>query len=107
MNSAKKIIGPTALSILFFFSVSFVTVLFQINPLRYYKGEESYNLEVGFPFAYYYQFWLRGNEFPNSGWDIENLFYNCFLTWLITTGIFFYFCSPNTKSAANRDRVFR
>jgi len=84
----KNVIQGTLLSVLIFLSVSFVTVLTQINPVHYYKNGEPYRLDIGFPFRFYQQFWLRGSEIPNSGWFIGNLFYDCILTWMVIVGLF-------------------
>ena len=86
----------TFLSILVFLSVSFITFLTQINPLHYYKSSETYKLDIGFPFIYYQQFWLSGSSIPNSGWTINNLFYDCLITWVVVTGI--YFLKQRTKN---------
>jgi len=69
------------LSILMFFSISFLTVIFQINsPLN--RIEENYELRIGYPFEYYYEF-MVDCPIPNSGWNTKNLFLNCGLTWVI------------------------
>lgn len=86
-KSIKTFIYNTFLSVLVFFSISFLSVLMQIGPFHYYKNEEQYRLTIGFPFKYYNQFWLKGNDFPNSGWDIRHLIYDCLLTWTITIGV--------------------
>ena len=88
-NHIRTIFTGTLLSLLIFFSISFITVLTQINPLHYYRKNETYKLEIGFPFTYYGQFWLSGSTIPNSGWTINNLFYECLLTWVVVTGIYF------------------
>ena len=85
----RTIFFGTLLSILVFLSVSFITVLTQINPLHYYKSSETYKLDIGFPFIYYGQFWLSGSSIPNSGWTINNLFFDCLITWAVVTGIYF------------------
>lgn len=89
VEQLKIILLGTALSILVFFSTSFLTVLTQINPLHYYQGSETYKLDIGFPFKFYGQFWLSGSDIPNSGWTISNLFYDCMLTWIVVTGIYY------------------
>jgi len=89
MNRIRKLTGITFLSILFFFSISFVTFLCQINPLHYYKENENYKLEIGFPFKYYYQFFVNDNKIPNSGWIGKNLIYDCLLTWIFIAGIYY------------------
>jgi hypothetical protein len=78
----KKLIKGTLLSILIFFSISFLTVLFQINsPLNRIEG--TYELKIGFPFEYYHEF-MVDCLIPNSGWNTRNLILNCGLTWGIT-----------------------
>ena len=91
MNKTKlsTIINGTVLSVLVFFSVSFITVLTQLNPLRNYKHSEVFNLDIGFPFTYHSQFWISGSTIPNSGWTINNLFYDCFITWVVVTGLYY------------------
>lgn len=78
----KKLIKGTVLSILIFFSISFLTVLFQINsPLNRIEGH--YELSIGFPFEYYHEF-MVDCPVPNSEWNIKNLILNCGLTWGMT-----------------------
>jgi hypothetical protein len=84
----KNTLIGTILSILIFFSISFLTVLTQINPFHYYKNEETYQLNIGFPLIYYNQFWLSGSNIPNSGWTVNYLFFDCILTWVIVTGTY-------------------
>ncbi|MGD1845840.1 MAG: hypothetical protein ACFB10_10650 [Salibacteraceae bacterium] len=82
----KSIIYGTGLSILVFFSTSFLTVLFQINsPLH--RLTDAYELNIGFPFNYYYEFMVE-YPVPNSGWRLNNLFWDCFITWIVVTGTF-------------------
>lgn len=91
----KNIFAGTFLSILVFFSISFITFLGQIAPFRYYKeGREFYHLSVGFPFTFYEQFWLAGSDLPNSGWRGTNLLPDCFLTWLVVMGMYLFFNRP-------------
>ena len=78
----------TLLSILVFFSISFITFLDNIGPLHYYGRNEAYHLEIGFPFTYYYEFFLSGGITPNSGWNINHLFYNCLISWIVVTGLY-------------------
>ena len=81
----KQLIKGTLLSILIFFSISFLTVLFQINsPLHRIEG--TYELKIGFPFEYYYEF-LVDYPIPISGWIVNNLMLDCGITWIVTLGI--------------------
>lgn len=49
---------------------------------------DIYSLQIGFPFIYYEQFQLGGSDFLNSEWNTHNLFLDCFITWIITTGLY-------------------
>lgn len=65
-----------------FFSISFLTVLFQINsPLNRIVG--THELSIGFPFEYYHEFMVDCPKL-NSGWNIKNLVLNCGLIWIVT-----------------------
>jgi hypothetical protein len=77
------IIKGTVLSVLIFFSISFLFVLYRISPITV---GDTYSLEIGFPFSYYEQFQLRGNPFVNSGWNLKHLFLDCVITWVIVCG---------------------
>lgn len=74
------ILKGTALSILIFFSISFLFVLYHISPIT--MGD-TYNLEIGFPFKYYEQFQLGSNPFVNSKWNVKHLFYDSLITWIV------------------------
>jgi hypothetical protein len=87
MKSLKQFVIATGLSILVFFSVSFLTVLAQINPLHYYVEDEQYNLSIGYPWVYYKQF-FADPEIPNSSWQGSHLIYDCILTWIVITGLY-------------------
>lgn len=45
------------------------------------------NFSLGFPFAFYEQFKLRGNDYVNFGWDINNFFFDIFITLFFTISI--------------------
>ena len=84
LKMIKTLIKGTILSALIFFSISFITVLFQINsPLN--RINKTYQLKIGFPFKYYYEF-LVDSPILNSGWNIKNLILNIVITWTITIG---------------------
>jgi hypothetical protein len=96
MKNIFIIIKITILSILIFFSISYLYVLYRISPITI---GNTYNLEIGFPFTYYEQFQVSGSPFLNSGWHIKNLMTDCTLTWGITAiGYFSYKKTKKTKS---------
>ncbi len=77
----KNILNGIGLSILTFFSISFIQFLIQIPPLKEFRTD----LKIGFPFNYYYELYLRGVF--NHGWNPLNLLLDCFIIWLIITGL--------------------
>ena len=81
----RNLIMGTCLSILIFFSISFLFVLYRISPIT--MGN-TYQLKIGFPLNYYEQFQVSGSDFLNSSWKVGNLIIDCFLTWIITIGIY-------------------
>ena len=85
----KRILVPflkgTILSILVFFSISFLFVLYRISPITI---GDTYSLEIGFPFRYYNQFQLSGSTELNSGWNVTNLLWDCLITWIIVCGFY-------------------
>ncbi|KGO82558.1 hypothetical protein Q763_05540 [Flavobacterium beibuense F44-8] len=87
----KTIIKGLLLSILVFFSVSFIMILPQLNPLSDTYG---FNIKIGFPFVYYYQFWA-GHDFLNWEWKIINLILDCLITWVAVTGIYYFIEKSN------------
>jgi hypothetical protein len=83
----RKLTIGTILSILIFFSTSFLTVLFQINsPLHRQTND---HVDIGFPLTYYSQFMV---DYPivNSGWEGKNLIIDIIITWTLTTGIYLF-----------------
>ncbi len=69
----------TLLSILIFFSISFLMLLYIISPLTI--GEAN-RFEIGFPFIYYKQFQM--DSYLATSWNAKKLLADCFLTWLTT-----------------------
>lgn len=43
---------------------------------------------IGFPYKYYYQFWVRDSPSPNCGWRLQNVVIDAVLTWLFCTAIY-------------------
>jgi hypothetical protein len=94
----KRIVTGTVLSALIFLSISFVTVLLQINsPLHRQTND---NLDIGFPIPYYSQFMVDA-PIPNSGWEGKNLVFDIFITWTVVTGIYLFLTKKATKTEAH------
>jgi hypothetical protein len=75
----KMLIKGTGLSMLIFLSVSFLTGLKSILMPAF-----DYRISIGFPFRYYYQFWVDG--YPQHGSDLMNGLYDCIITWVLVVG---------------------
>ena len=84
----KKIFIATFYSIIAFCVVSYISVMVSLLSS---VGDISQKpvVNLGFPYNYYYQFWLRGSDSPNCGWQIDNFILDCFLTWIVTLVIYF------------------
>lgn len=80
------IIG-TILSILVFFSTSFLTVLMHVNSP--FHRQDGFEVKIGFPYTYYQEF-MVDCPIPNSAWDLKSLTLDILITWLVVTGITFW-----------------
>ncbi len=81
----RKGIGIIFMSMLVFFSTSFLTVINHlISPINKTIGYKS--LEIGFPFKYYEEFMIDCPN-PNYGWNLSNLILDIILTLIIVSGI--------------------
>lgn len=87
MKYIKAIINATLLAVLVFFSISFLTVLKYINPVIRHKWSYDYSMEIGFPFSYYGQFWMK--EGLHNGWHPSGLLFDIILTWLVVVVLYF------------------
>ena len=84
-NLLLNLTKGTLLSMLVFFSISFMYVLYRITPVTI---GDTYSMQIGFPFKYYEQFQVSGSDFLNSGWMINNLILDCVITWVAVCGIY-------------------
>lgn len=76
------LLKSTALSVLVFGTISFVSVLPDFNtPL---KPTHMFEHTIGFPFTYYHDF-LVDCPVPNSSWNAENLLLDYVITWILVT----------------------
>jgi hypothetical protein len=81
-----KLLMGTGLSILTFLSLSFITVLLQLNSPIHRQIDCSLN--IGFPYIYYKQY-IIDLPIPNSAWAFDNLIIDIILTWIIITSLYF------------------
>jgi len=79
------ILKGTLLSILLFFSVSFLSVLSSISPFS--RIGDCLDLKIGFPFTYYRLFSIDYGF--QGGWIADKLLLDCLLYWVVITGFYF------------------
>jgi hypothetical protein len=75
VNLLKKILNITVISILLFFSISFLDFLTQIPPFK----EERIDLKLGVPFTFFNELYLRDGF--NHSWNLLNLINDCAIVW--------------------------
>lgn len=80
----KKAIILIIVSTLIFFSVSFLSFLTQVSPIRKEMVDEMYRFDVGVPFVFYSQFWLKNSNYPNFGWSPIFFIYDFIIILLLT-----------------------
>lgn len=86
----RKLVIATFYAAIVFCVISYASVM---NSLLSSVGNLSQKpvANLGFPYNYYHQFWLRGSDSPNCGWNINNFMLDCVITWVLTTTIYMLF----------------
>ncbi|PWJ37908.1 hypothetical protein [Sediminitomix flava] len=84
----KKLFTASFYAFIAFSVLSYLSVMFSLLKS---VGDPSLKpvANIGFPFKYYYQFWLRGSDSPNCGWVIENFTLDIIIIWSVTLVIYF------------------
>jgi len=86
----RKILIGTVLSILIFFSISFLTILFQINSPLNEIPNDYYEMEIGFPLVYYREFMVDSPS-RNTAWNTKNLILDTGIIWILTISAILFF----------------
>jgi hypothetical protein len=96
----KKLIIGTIYAIIGFCVISYITVMASLFES---VGELSKKpvTNIGYPFKYYYQFWLRDSDSPNCGWYLNHFMYDCLITWIIVVLIYFLLTKNRKTSSFN------
>jgi len=83
----KKLLISTLWSAIAFCVISYISVMASLL-----KSVGGLSLKpvtnIGFPYQYYYQFWLKGSDSPNCGWRFHHFMIDALLTWLCCTAIY-------------------
>ena len=96
----KKILIASFYSVIAFCVVSYASVMYSLlsNTL---SGDVLSNkpvANIGFPYNYYFQFWLNGSDSPNCGWNINYFLIDLLITFVIVFALYFTF----TKKKINQ-----
>jgi hypothetical protein len=83
----RKLLIATLYSAIAFCVVSYASVM---TSLLISVGNPSQKpvANLGFPYKYYYQFWLRGSDSPNCGWSFNSFIIDLFIVWILTVTIY-------------------
>ena len=83
----RKIVIASLYSIVAFCVVSYISV---ITSLLSSEGDPPQKpvINLGFPFKYYYQFWLYGSDSPNYGWSFNYFILDFLIICIVTTTIY-------------------
>lgn len=76
-------------SIITFCVVSYLSVMISLFSTVGSLSEKPV-ANLGFPFNYYYQFWLRGNDGPNCGWIKQNFVIDFFVVWVCCSAVYIF-----------------
>lgn len=79
----KKLAIATLYSFIAFCVISYLSIMISLL-------DKQPVANLGFPFRYYYQFWLRGSDRPNCGWEIDHFIYDAALAWVLTLLVYFF-----------------
>lgn len=92
-NLLKLLIKGTILSILVFFSISFLSLIYSLN-----DADGFFLFEIGFPFKYFSKFHrYDSNTFLASTNNREGFILDCLITWIVVVGFYLFF-KRNTVS---------
>jgi hypothetical protein len=95
----RTILYATVLSVLVFLSFSFLSVLSCIKPLHNDRPGELSGMQIGVPFTYYQQFYMKGQDMPNYGWSVPYLIYDYFLTMILVAGLYWLKHRKKTRNS--------
>ena len=95
----KKLLVSSFYAFIVFSVVSYISVMYSllqsvINP------QLKPVTNIGFPFKYYFQFWVSGSDAPNCGWAFNYFIYDVAIIWVLTT--LFYVLILRRRAHNNR-----
>lgn len=102
----RHLIIASSLALVVFCMVSYFSVMTSLLASAGHVNRKPV-ANIGYPYHYYYQFWLRGNDSPNCGWRLGCFIGDFFTAWFLTiTGYFIvllwknrnFLSLPKTKS---------
>ena len=97
----RKILLTTFYAFLTFCILSYFSVMVSLLKSVGKPGRKPVT-NLGFPFKYYYQFWLSGSDSPNCGWNLKYFFIDGILTWIV---VFIVYMIINIRKTAHINRL--
>jgi len=85
-----KLLKIVFYSIVLFCVVSYATVIISLSH-SIGRLDLKPVVNIGFPYRYYYQFWLSDADSPNCGWDFERLVWDGLISLALTITIFIWY----------------
>lgn len=87
----RRIVIASIYSIVTFCVISYISVMYSLlsNTLSSDALINKPVSNIGFPYKYYYQFWLNGSDSPNCGWNFNNFLIDLLLTSIVVFTLYF------------------
>lgn len=82
----KKLLYITIYAFIAFCVISYISVMTWL--LFVNRTAQQPVANIGFPFKYYYQFWVRGSDIPNSSWNLEAFVLDYIITWVFSAIVY-------------------
>ena len=94
----KNLLKITFYAIITFCVISYISVMVSLLNVVFI-GDPTMKpvTNIGFPYKYYYQFWLTGSDSPNCGWRSNRFILDGIITWILVAMVFFGFKKITNK----------
>lgn len=103
LRLARYLLIGTVLSVLVFFSISFLSYLADIDTFNP-SASNVLDVDIGFPFTYYTEVFRKQSMIPRTSADMGLMLADCAITWLIVALPYLFYKirkGKNQKSAVD------
>ena len=83
------------LKFVLYYSILFAVIT--LSSFLYYNYTTEGGYSIGFPFKFYSEFQLRGNDFMNFGWYLDNFLYDVLIILFVFILVTFLVRRKNNK----------